>query len=37
MSVIRKMLRGIGLAATALTAITFAAQAQEPIKVGILH
>ena len=41
MSLIRKMLRGIGLAATALTALTAMpqaqAQAQEPIKVGILH
>jgi len=39
MSLIRKMLRGIGLAATALTALAAVpqAQAQEPIKVGILH
>jgi urea transport system substrate-binding protein len=39
MSLIRKWLRGIGLAATALTAVAIAppAQAQEPIKVGILH
>ena len=39
MSLIRKMLRGIGLAATALTAFAAVpqAQAQEPIKVGILH